>query len=102
MEVSKAFAMTRAAAKAPSARARCATAKHERLASYPWLCAIQNSFEVSTGAGLEKWSPKERAWDDDEKPGETEPGVCCGLFDQEQVQWCAAWFLTYKLRGQFY
>eukprot|EP00969_Alexandrium_andersonii_P347639 15370229-Alexandrium_andersonii.AAC.1 len=35
------------------------------------------------------------------KPDEAEPGFFVGLFDQEQVQWCGAWFLANKLHGQF-
>ena len=72
-----------------------------RKAAWHWGMAIQNSYEVAEGAGLERWIPPLRPWDEDMQLGEDDPGCCIGLCDEEGTQWCTGYYLQNSLHGQF-
>lgn len=71
-----------------------------RKAAWGWLMNLQNSFETSLGFGLERWYPEHRPFDDDMAPAEAEPSFLVGCFDQENLQWSAAYFMQNKLDCQ--
>ena len=69
-----------------------------RLASLSWIRDFDNACKHGTGRGLEFWIPgTPRPFDDPLQPGEEDPGVLVTVMDQQQTQWCAAWFLTNHL-----
>lgn len=72
-----------------------------RLASLYWIRDFDHALQEGLGHGLSFWIPNDkRAWDDDMAPGEEDPGCLTVCMDQQQVQWCAAWFLSGHLDMQ--
>ena len=71
-----------------------------RMASFDWLCCIETALR-SIGRSLLNWIPK--IADNPEEAWGIEPLPACltTVMDQEQKQWCGAYFLSYKCQGNF-
>lgn len=64
--------------------------KKPRLASFDYLCAMQNTLESSTGVGLERFLPTEAS------VGAEVPFLMLCM-DYDQKIWCPFWYLRHHL-----
>jgi hypothetical protein len=87
----------------PSKRQRMDDSEQPRAATLDWLKNLNNALREGVGYGLSRWIPEApRDPEDDLQEGEEDSGFAVGCFDQEQKQWCGAFFLTNVLDGLFF
>lgn len=73
------------------------------MASLSWIRDLDNAIFGGTGQRLAAWVPADgRQFSDPLGADEADNGVLSIVMDQLQTQWCAAWFLTYKLGAQMH
>ena len=66
---------------------RKVAAAEDRGPTHHWLFTLQNAFEVSLNdERLKHWIPAPRPWHEDLAERENLPGVCVGIFDEEQLK----------------
>ncbi|CAK0907878.1 unnamed protein product, partial [Prorocentrum cordatum] len=72
-----------------------------RMASFDWLCCVETALR-GMGRTLLGWIPTEADDPDAPWPAHQQlPACLTTVMDQEQKQWCAAYYLSYKCQGQF-
>lgn len=83
--------------KTPPPQATKKVKKLFRLASYHWLCAVDNAVKVMTGSGLSRFrlTPENRHLDCHGKMVQNQLSLC---IDQGSVGWCPSFYLLFACK----